>query len=263
MQGRQLQLWWIWPNEVDSDEMAISTDTYELTGREVSSLLGDQAKDDGSRWISTAVVDAFKDVLMQKLTESGHPPPYINFIISVHGGTTILGMAPSTSTQRGKRTRKGKQPIQDDQPQPQSVFRPSWVRAMPKNCNRIFVPACHNGHFVMMVVDCLEKVFYFFDSLPSATHRALAPILRKALEHICIENLDHKDVHTWLLKYKDDIPTQDKYASDCGIFMLTFMESLIFSNKIVQFEEADCPRIRQRILLEFYYNSLLPKAVQS
>uniref|UniRef100_A0A2N9HKH0 Aminotransferase-like plant mobile domain-containing protein n=1 Tax=Fagus sylvatica TaxID=28930 RepID=A0A2N9HKH0_FAGSY len=30
-------------------------------------------KDDGSRWISTAVVDAFKDVLMQKLTESGHP----------------------------------------------------------------------------------------------------------------------------------------------------------------------------------------------
>uniref|UniRef100_A0A2N9IFI9 Ubiquitin-like protease family profile domain-containing protein n=1 Tax=Fagus sylvatica TaxID=28930 RepID=A0A2N9IFI9_FAGSY len=251
------------PNEVDSDEMAISTDTYELTGREVSSLLGDQAKDDGSRWISTAVVDAFKDVLMQKLTESGHPPPYINFIISVHGGTTILGMTPSTSTQRGKRTRKGKQPIQDDQPQPQSLFRPSWVRAMPRNCNRIFVPACHSGHFVMMVVDCLEKVFYFFDSLPSATHRALAPTLRKALEQICVENLDHKDVHTWLLKYKDDIPTQDKYASDCGIFMLTFMESLIFSNKIVQFEEADCPRIRQRILLEFYYNSLLPKAVQS
>uniref|UniRef100_A0A2N9FFP8 Aminotransferase-like plant mobile domain-containing protein n=1 Tax=Fagus sylvatica TaxID=28930 RepID=A0A2N9FFP8_FAGSY len=104
----------IMPNEVDSNEMAISTDTYELTGREVSSLLGDQDRDDGSRWISTAVVDAFKDVLMQKLTESGHPPPYINFIISVHGGTTILGMAPSTSTQRGKRTRKGKQPIQDE-----------------------------------------------------------------------------------------------------------------------------------------------------
>uniref|UniRef100_A0A2N9I5A9 Aminotransferase-like plant mobile domain-containing protein n=1 Tax=Fagus sylvatica TaxID=28930 RepID=A0A2N9I5A9_FAGSY len=150
------------PNEVDSNEMAISTDTYELTGREVSSLLGDQDRDDGSRWISTAVVDAFKDVLMQKLTESGHPPPYINFIISVHGGTTILGMAPSTSTQRGKRTRKGKQPIQDEQPQPQSMFRPSWVRSMPTNCNR-----------------------------------------------------------------------------------------------------ADCPRIRQRILLELYYNSLLPKAVQS
>uniref|UniRef100_A0A2N9HA31 Aminotransferase-like plant mobile domain-containing protein n=1 Tax=Fagus sylvatica TaxID=28930 RepID=A0A2N9HA31_FAGSY len=191
------------PNEVDSNEMAISTDTYELTGREVSSLLGDQARDDGSRWISTAVVDAFKDVLMQKLTESGHPPPYINFIISVHGGTTILGMAPSTSTQRGKRTRKGKQPIQDDQPQPQSMFRPSWVRSMPTNCNRIFVPACHSGHFVMMVVDCLEKVFYFFDSLPSATHRALAPTLIP---------WHHKDVHTWLLKYKDDIPTQDKYA---------------------------------------------------
>uniref|UniRef100_A0A2N9H3C6 Ubiquitin-like protease family profile domain-containing protein n=1 Tax=Fagus sylvatica TaxID=28930 RepID=A0A2N9H3C6_FAGSY len=251
------------PNEVDSNEMAISTDTYELTGREVSSLLADQAQDDGSRWISTAVVDAFRDVLMRKLTQTGHPPPYINFVISVHGGTTILGMAPSTSTQRGKRTRKGKQPIQDDQPQPEAVFRPSWVRSMPTNCNRIFAPAWHNGHFVMMVVDCLQKVFYFFDSLPTAARRALAPTLRKALEQICMENLKHTDVHTWLLQYKDDIPTQDKYASDCGIFMLTFMESLIFSNKIVQFKEADCPRIRERILLELYYTSLLPKAVQS
>uniref|UniRef100_A0A2N9IRE3 Aminotransferase-like plant mobile domain-containing protein n=1 Tax=Fagus sylvatica TaxID=28930 RepID=A0A2N9IRE3_FAGSY len=200
------------PNEVDSNEVAISTETYELAGREVSSLLGDRPQDDGSRWISTAVVDTFKDVLMQKLTESGHPPPYINFIISVHGGTTILGMSQSTSTQRGKRTRKGKQPIQDDQPQPQSVFRPSWVRSMPGNCNRIFVPVCHSGHFVMLVVDCLEKVFYFFYSLPSATHRALAPTLRKALEQICIENLGHKDVHTWLLEYKNDIPKQDNYA---------------------------------------------------
>ena len=44
------------PNEVDSNEMAISTETYELPGREVSSLLGDQDRDDGSRWISTAVI---------------------------------------------------------------------------------------------------------------------------------------------------------------------------------------------------------------
>ena len=51
--------------------------------------------------------------------------------------TTILGVSQSTSTQRGKRTRKDKQPIQDDQPQPQSVFRPSWVCAMPENCNRV------------------------------------------------------------------------------------------------------------------------------
>jgi hypothetical protein len=42
---------------------------------------------------------------------------------------------------------------------------------------QIFAPACHSGHFVMMVVDCLEKVFYFFDSMPTAAHRALAPTL--------------------------------------------------------------------------------------
>uniref|UniRef100_A0A2N9I4N2 Uncharacterized protein n=1 Tax=Fagus sylvatica TaxID=28930 RepID=A0A2N9I4N2_FAGSY len=107
------------PNEVDSNEMAISTDTYELTGRDVSSLLADQAQDESSRWISTA--------------------------------TTILGMAPSTSTQRGKRTRKGKQPIQDDQPQPQAVFRPSWVRSMPTNCNR-----SHRALAPTLVNTCFE-----------------------------------------------------------------------------------------------------------
>ena len=51
--------------------------------------------------------------------------------------TTILGMSQSTSTQRGKKTRKDKQPIQDNHPQPQSVFRSSWVRAMLGNCNRV------------------------------------------------------------------------------------------------------------------------------
>ena len=43
--------------------------------------------------------------------------------------------------------------------------------------NADFVPACHNDHFVMLVVDCLAKIFYFYDSLPSVTHRAWAPIL--------------------------------------------------------------------------------------
>ena len=44
------------PNKVDSNEVAISTETYEITGRDVSSLLGDQAQDESSRWISTAVI---------------------------------------------------------------------------------------------------------------------------------------------------------------------------------------------------------------
>uniref|UniRef100_A0A2N9I4U0 Aminotransferase-like plant mobile domain-containing protein n=1 Tax=Fagus sylvatica TaxID=28930 RepID=A0A2N9I4U0_FAGSY len=89
---------------VDSIEVAISTETYEITGRDVSSLLGDQAQEESSRWISTA--------------------------------TTILASAQSTSTQRSKRPKKGKQPIEDDQPGPESVFRSSWVRAMPGECNR-------------------------------------------------------------------------------------------------------------------------------
>ena len=41
---------------VDSDEVANSTETYEIICREVSSLLGDQDPKDNSRWISTAVI---------------------------------------------------------------------------------------------------------------------------------------------------------------------------------------------------------------
>jgi hypothetical protein len=51
--------------------------------------------------------------------------------------TMILGSAQSTSGQRGKKTRKGKQPVQDDQPRPESGFRLSFVRALPENCNRV------------------------------------------------------------------------------------------------------------------------------
>jgi hypothetical protein len=82
--------------------------------------------------------------------------------------TTILGMAPSTSTQRGKRTRKGKQPIQDDQPQPEAVFRPSWVRSMPTNCNRVIIETS-NFHFVknccyIFIFMCMTYPFVFLNA---------------------------------------------------------------------------------------------------
>ena len=37
------------PSEVDSNEVAISTETYEITSQDVSSLLGNQAQDESSR----------------------------------------------------------------------------------------------------------------------------------------------------------------------------------------------------------------------
>uniref|UniRef100_A0A2N9IS89 Aminotransferase-like plant mobile domain-containing protein n=1 Tax=Fagus sylvatica TaxID=28930 RepID=A0A2N9IS89_FAGSY len=74
---------------VDSNEVAISTKAYEIIGRDVSSLLGNQAQEESSRWISTT--------------------------------TTILASPGSTLTQRNKRPKKGKQPIEDDQSRPESI----------------------------------------------------------------------------------------------------------------------------------------------
>ena len=114
--------------------------------------------------------------------------------------TTTLGSAQSTSTQRGKRTRKGKQPVQDDQLGPESVFRPSWVRAMPGNCNRVIrdlfqLHLCITYPFVFLNADFCPSmphwpfcyagcrlprksvIYLFIYSLLSAIHRASAPIL--------------------------------------------------------------------------------------
>ena len=41
---------------VDSDEIAISNETYEIMGQEVSSLLGDQDPEGNSGWISTTLI---------------------------------------------------------------------------------------------------------------------------------------------------------------------------------------------------------------
>ena len=57
-----ISYWFITPKKfdmasgVDSNEVTISTKTYEIMGRDVSSLLGDQVQEESSRWISTAVI---------------------------------------------------------------------------------------------------------------------------------------------------------------------------------------------------------------
>ena len=61
--------------------------------------------------------------------------------------TTILASAQSTSTQKNKRPKKGKQPIEDDQPGPESVFHSSWICAMPEKCNRV-ITEFFQIHFV-------------------------------------------------------------------------------------------------------------------
>ena len=61
--------------------------------------------------------------------------------------TTILASAQLTSTQGSKRPKKGKQPIEDDQPGPESVFHSSWVCTMPGECNRV-IRELFQLHFV-------------------------------------------------------------------------------------------------------------------
>ena len=61
--------------------------------------------------------------------------------------TKILASAQSTSIQISKKPKKGKQPIEDDQLRPESVFCSSWVRAMSEECNRV-IRELFQLHFV-------------------------------------------------------------------------------------------------------------------
>jgi hypothetical protein len=73
--------------------------------------------------------------------------------------TTILASARSTTTQRNKRPKKDKQPIEDDQPGQETVFRSSWIRAMPKKCNRV-ITELFQLHFVKLwlYISILKKL---------------------------------------------------------------------------------------------------------
>ena len=73
--------------------------------------------------------------------------------------TTILASAQLTSTQRSKRPKKGKQPIEDDQSGLESVFCSSWVRAMPEKCNQV-ITELFQLHFVKLwlYISILKKL---------------------------------------------------------------------------------------------------------
>jgi hypothetical protein len=68
-----ISYWFITPKKfdmasgVDSNEVAISIKTYEIMGRDVSSLLGDQVQEESSRWISTVVITYLFCILDQFL----------------------------------------------------------------------------------------------------------------------------------------------------------------------------------------------------
>jgi hypothetical protein len=84
--------------------------------------------------------------------------------------TTILASTQLTSTQRSKRPKKGKQPIEDDQLGPESMFRASWVHAMPENCNRVirelfqhyFVKNCR--YISILKILCMTYPFVFLNA---------------------------------------------------------------------------------------------------
>ena len=73
--------------------------------------------------------------------------------------TTILASARSTKTQRNKRQKKGKQPIKDDQPGPETVFYSSWIRKMPEQCNWV-ITEHFQLHFVKLwpYISILKKL---------------------------------------------------------------------------------------------------------
>ena len=63
--------------------------------------------------------------------------------------TMILASAQSTKTQRNKRQQKGKQPLEDNQPGPETVFRSSWIHTMPEKCNQV-ITEHFQLHFVKL-----------------------------------------------------------------------------------------------------------------
>ena len=84
--------------------------------------------------------------------------------------TMILASAQSTKIQRNKRQKKGKQPIEDDQPGPETVFCSSWIPKMSKKYNRV-ITEHFQLHFVklwhyisILKKLCMTYIFLFLNA---------------------------------------------------------------------------------------------------
>ncbi|XP_028786875.1 uncharacterized protein LOC114742828 [Neltuma alba] len=160
-------------------------------------------------WLNNNVVHCYGEILM-KWACCYPDKDYTDFLISPYAGVIALARLNN----------------RDDL---------CWVKKLMKgHHNRLFFPCVINHHYILAVADCLKRKVVVYDSMNSGRHKKDVVKVGNWLRWICATVLGYEDSHSWDFIYPKDIPQQVN-GHDCGVFVLTYMASIIMCGAIVPF----------------------------
>ncbi|XP_054821516.1 ubiquitin-like-specific protease 1 isoform X2 [Prosopis cineraria] len=182
-------------------------------------------------WLNNNVVHCYGEILM-KWARCYPDKEYTDFFISPYAGVVALARLNN----------------RDDL---------CWVKKLMKgHHNRLFLPCVINRHYILAVADCLKQTVAVYDSLNSGRHKKDAGKVGNWLRWICATVLGYEDSDSWDFIYTKDIPQQVN-GHDCGVFVLTYMASIIMCGTIVPFSSEEICGIRERVLVELAKGQLV------
>jgi len=103
-------------------------------------------------------------------------------------------------------------------------------------------------HWVLAVINILEKKIQFFDSMGGHDKLSLAHLA----QYITAEYMDKRSEivngSSWAREIPRDIPRQDN-CSDCGVFMVAYAECT-GRNCVFDFDQLRMPIMRRRFVAQ-------------
>ncbi|KAK4258295.1 hypothetical protein QN277_007756 [Acacia crassicarpa] len=210
---------------------ATSTQDSGLSAIDIQCLIYKGHRDLHKLWLNNDVVQCYGDTLMQWACRFPDKE-YNDFLISPYAGVIALARWNDRDDLR-------------------------WVKGLMKgHHNRLFFPCVINNHYILAVADCLKQKVLVYNSMNSARHKRDAVKVGNWLRRICATVLGYDDSHSWDFVYPKDIPQQVN-GHDCGVFVLTYMASIIMCGSIVPFSSEEISGIRHRLLVELSKGQLV------
>ncbi|KAI9080627.1 hypothetical protein K1719_037384 [Acacia pycnantha] len=210
---------------------ATSTQDSGLSAIDIQCLVYRGHRDLRKLWLNNDVVHFYGETLMQWACRCPDKE-YNDFFISPYAGVIALARWNDGDDLR-------------------------WVKGLMKgHHNRLFFPCVINNHYILAVADCLKQKVVVYNSMNSARHKRDAVKVGNWLRRICATVLGYDDSHSWDFVYPKDIPQQVN-GHDCGVFVLTYMASIIMCGSIVPFSSEEISGIRHRVLVELSKGQLV------
>lgn len=219
--------------DVDKKNYRVFTTVGDISLRSDSVLrLRDNA------WLNDDVINSYITVLLTRGAKAGADVD----AVSTHFYTALQKAATERDLEQAESKFIGKE------------FHPFRLR-------KLFIPIHSGNHWALVMVDFGQKRIAYFDSYCKPKVTDAAAILHNVRRylHFKAEKDPHSGFRDWT-EVRPDVPQQNN-ATDCGVFLLAFLEEAIQKSFDDRFRvsQANISCFRKRILLALLANNGLPK----